>query len=543
MIYWHSNWNPSSMKNLFSLLIVFISAFCFAQNEFHVFPIDGNSTKGTAEGNGSINNSWDLQTALSQSTERINGGDIIWLHQGVYTGSYKSSIHSTIKNKKIIVSSYLNEKVILNGNIGKKAHSVLEVNGGNVIFKNFEITYLGKFSRSKSDKNFNVATGISHLKGKDCEFRNLVIHNIPGSGIGSWKATGGTIIQDCVIYNNGYNDSRGHGVGIYIQNQSDKTRLINNNLIFNNYYKGIEVWSASSGSKFEFVKNITLTNNTIFNNGSPSAKYVDNLIIASKDAEGINVAKHIKVLDNVLYHNVDFNDSKNYGHGASLTLGYSANSPIEDVLVENNLIFGKNNALNISQVKSLVFKNNMVYAGYVHYNPSVISGLESRGINMNNNSYYTRKFNGFRINKKRDYKLKDWQETYNIEAKSELKQLKDFKEQPIIKIQKLQDNSSHFNVSILSKGINNVHVHFKELELIENMTYRIYDIENRTIVAKSGVISDDFKIEFPLSLTHFEKPLHNSTATKSANNFGVFRVEFSKPEKKSFFKRLFSWLF
>ena len=531
------------MKNIFSLLILFISVFSFAQNEFHVFPKDGKSIKGTAIGDGSLNNPWDLQTALSQSTERINGGDIIWLHKGVYTGNYKSSIQSTIKNKKITVSSYLNEKVVLNGNIGKKAHSVLEVNGGNVIFKNFEITYLGEFSRSKSDKNFKAVTGISHLKGEDCEFRNLIIHNIPGSGIGSWKATGGTIIEDCVIYNNGYNGSRGHGVGIYIQNQSDKTRLIKNNIIFNNYYKGIEVWSATSGSKFQFIKHITLTNNTIFNNGSPFGKYVDNLIIASNDADGINVAKHIKVLDNVFYHNVDFNDPKNYGHGASLTLGYSAKSPVEDVLIANNLIIGKNNALNISQVKSLVFKNNIAYAGYIHYNASVIVGLKSQDILMDNNTYFTRPLNGFRINKKRDYKLKDWQETYNVETKSELKQLKDFKEEPIIKLQKLSDNSNHFNVSILSKGTNKVEIDFKEFKLEENTTYNIYDIENRTVVAKSGKLTDNLKVEFPLALTKFEKPLHNTKATKSSDNFGVFRIEFERPEKKKFFKRIFGWLF
>ena len=43
------------------------------------------------------------------------------------------------------------------------------------------------------------------------------------------KATAGAM--------NGYiGKQRGHGVGIYVQNMSDKTRLIENNTIFNNYY-------------------------------------------------------------------------------------------------------------------------------------------------------------------------------------------------------------------------------------------------------------------------------------------------------------------
>jgi len=531
------------MKYFISILILLTSAISFAQKEFHVFPIDGNNTIGTPSGNGSIEKPWDLQTALSQSSEHVNGGDIIWIHKGIYNGRYSSSLKSTKTDKFITVSAFENDKVILNGNVESKVNYVLQVNGGNVIFKNFELTYLGDFSRSKSDESFKAKVGISHLKGEDCKFQNLIIHNIPGSGIGSWKVTAGTVIEDCTIYNNGYQGKRGHGVGIYVQNQSEKTRFIRNNIIFNNYYKGIEVWSATSGSKFEFVKHVDLTNNFIFNNGSPAGKHVDNIIIASKDIEGINVAKHIKILDNVLYHNVDFNDPKNYGYGSSLTLGYISKAPVQDVLVQNNLIIGKNNALNISHAKSIVFKNNTTYAGYIHFNLSVISALESKGLNMDNNTYYTRPRYGFRISKHRDYKLSEWQDEFKIESKSELKQLKDFKTNPIIKVQKLETNPNHFNVAILNKNKNDTNVSFSDFNIEEGMTYKIYDIENRTAVVKSGEVVNDLKIKFPMALKPLEKPLHNTLAVKSADNFGVYRIELEKPKKKSFFKRLFGWLF
>ena len=75
------------------------------------------------------------------------------------------------------------------------------------------------------------------------------------------------------------------------------------------------------------------------------------------------------------------------------------------------------------------------------------------------------------------------------------------------------------------------------------MTYKIYDIENSHKVLKSGEITKTLKVSFPMNLTNFEKPLHNTLAIKSADNFGVFRIEFEKSEKKSFFKRLFGWLF
>jgi parallel beta-helix repeat protein len=532
------------MRYLFGFIFFLFVGFCFGQQEFHVFPIDGEITKGTSEGDGSIQNPWDLQTALLQSSDQVNGGDIIWIHKGIYTGHFRGTLQSTDNDKFITVSGYKDDKVILNGNLNTKGNYVLEVNGGNVIYKNFEITFLGDFSRSKSDKNFKASVGINHLKGEDCKFQNLTIHNIPGSGIGSWKATGGTIIEDCVIYNNGYIGARGHGVGIYIQNQSDKTRLINNNIIFNNYYKGIEVWSATSGSKFEFVKNVTLTDNTIFNNGSPFGKHVDNIIIASNDKEGINVAKHIKVEDNILYHNIDFNNTKNFGYGASLTLGFTSKSPVEDISIKNNKIFGKNNAFNISHAKSIEFQNNIVYAGYIHLNTSVLSALEAKTITSNNNKYYTRKVAGFRFNKHKDYSLKSWQDTFKIDKDSQLKQLKDFEISLISKVQKLETNSNHFNITILEKNGNDVVVDFSEFDVEEGMAFKIYDIENRTVVVKSGKLLNDLKIKFPMALQEFELPLHNSKATKSATNFGVFRIEFeNKKKRKSFFGRFFDWLF
>ena len=532
------------MRKLISFLVIVISAFSFAQQEFHVFPVNGNSIKGTPQGDGTLKNPWDLQTALSQTSERVNGGDIIWLHKGTYKGRFKSLLQSTIKNKYVTVSAFKNDKVILNGNVEEKGNYVLQVNGSNVIYKNFEITYLGNFSRIKTDQNFRVATGINHIKGEDCKFLNLVIHNIPGSGFGSWKATGGTVIEDCVIYNNGYLDARGHGVGIYIQNQSEKTRLINNNIIFNNYYKGIEVWSASSGSNFEFVKNITLSNNSIFNNGSPSGKYVDNLIVASNDSKGVNVAKYIKVVDNVFYHNVDFANKKNYGYGSSLTLGYTSNSPVEDVTISNNTIIGKNNAFSLSHIKSGTIENNVIYAGYIHLNTSVLKGFKANSIKLNKNTYYTRKLSGFRFNKHRDYTIKDWQKEFKTDRDSELKLLSSFEINPVLKVQKLNTNSNQFNITLLEKDGNDVEVDFANFNIKEGMNYRIYDIENRAVVIKLGKVASNLKIEFPMSKTQLEMPLHNTTATKTANNFGVYRIEFSPAEKrKSFFGRFFDWLF
>lgn len=526
------------MKSVFLLILLFLSVETISsQQEFHVYPNNHKTNPGKASGNGTIFNPWDLQTALSQSTNSVNGDDVIYLHEGTYNGRYVSTITTIDKNSFITVKPYKKDKIILNGNVASKLGSVLEIKGGNVIFEDLEITFLGDFSRSMKDKGFQVVNGVSHVDGVNCKFINLKIHNNPGSGFGSWKRTGGSIIDGCIIYNNGYMSKvRGSGVGIYVQNQSDKIRYITNNTIFNNYYKGIEVWSSTSGTKFEFVKNITLKKNVVFNNGNPGGKFVDNVIIASNDKEGINVAKNIIFDANILYHNSDFTSKTNFGDGASLTLGYSAKTPVEDVTVTNNLIIGKNNALRLLHIKSLVFKNNIAYCGYVHYNSSVVKHLKNKW-DFNNNIYYSRKSKSQRISNHKDFTLKEWQTNFGLDQNSTWKQVKEFNMKSVLDVSKFKDSKNEYRVTLFQKEGKDVLVNFSRLDLKKGSSYKIYDMENRYKIIKSGKLGSEGKVIFPMNSSDLEMPLHNSIAKKTPNNFGVFMIKFER--KRSFFERLF----
>jgi len=526
------------MKSILIIISLLFSAVTIsAQQVFHVFPETDKSNPGRASGNGSIVNPWDLQTALSQDTNLVNDNDVIYLHEGIYNGRFISTLTTVDKNTFVTVKPYKNDKVVLNGNIDSKLGSVLEVKGGNVIFQDLEITFLGDFSRSMNDTNFQVVNGISHVDGEDCKFINLKIHNNPGSGFGSWKRTGGSTIDGCMIYNNGYMSKvRGSGVGIYVQNQSDKIRYITNNTIFNNYYKGVEVWSASSGTKQEFIKNITLQKNVIFNNGNPGGKFVDNVIIASNDKDGINIAKNIIFDSNILYHNSDFTSRTISGDGASLTLGYSANAPVEEVTVTNNIIIGKNNALRLLHVKSLVFKNNIAYCGYVHYSNSVLAHLKT-GWKFDKNKYFTKKSNSQRISKHKDFTLKQWQTNFGLDNNSTWKQVKDFDMKSVLDVTKMKASEGVYRVTLFSKEGKDGVVDFSNLDLKNGSTYTIYDIENPEKIITSGKISNDSKLEFPMNATVIERPLHNQLAKKTPNNFGVYMVKFEK--RLSLFERLF----
>jgi len=193
--------------------LFFVLVIGYSQREYHVFPETNTSTPGKSTGNGSLNQPWDLQTALSQTTKIVNGGDTIWMHEGVYNGRFVSTLKSAKSDKNIIVSSFPNEWAILNGNISGVSGATLSVNGNNVTYRDFEISPTNLIIRDENAEGFLPFGGVSHNSGKNCKFINLIIHGNNGLGFGSWKSTGGTIISNCIVYNNGYKGKNYAGIG------------------------------------------------------------------------------------------------------------------------------------------------------------------------------------------------------------------------------------------------------------------------------------------------------------------------------------------
>lgn len=528
-------------QHILNSIIGLMSLVALAQQEFHVMP------NGKPTGNGTLQHPWDLQTALSQKPEAINGDDTIWLHGGTYTGRFLSSIKSTKADSYITVAPYRGQKVILNGNVDSELNGVLNVTGGRVIFRDFEITWLGDFSRNESDKNFKVSSGISHTAGGDCRFYNLTIHNNPGLGIGSWKATGGTIIENCLIYHNGFvaKNGDGRGEGIYVQNLSDKTRLIKNNIIFGNYYKAVEIWSAGKDAKQKFVKNIRLEGNIIFNSGLPSRRTVDNVIIASHDRNGLNIAHNIQVLDNVLYHNTDYLNNELNGDAPSLTLGFIPKAPVEDILVKNNIILGRTFPVRFLHVKSMTFTDNIVYGSIVFFNQSEMQ--YAKHWVMDNNHYYTRNDKAIRVQKGSYYNLKDWRASFGLDANSRWSSSSEFDLNGVLGLYERMQEPNTFNLALFDKQGGEVVVDFSGYAVSKGSAYKIYDVENRTVVVRSGVLGDDKKVTVPMSAIAFERPLYNQKTRKTPSNFGAFVIAFeanrtSSVEELNPFQKLLKWL-
>lgn len=522
------------MKIFLSILLASCSFYVFTQNEYHVFPENHITNPGKPFGDGSLSNPWDLQTALNQSSEIINGGDTLWLHNGIYNGRFTSKLKSTIAKKNIIVASFTNEKAILNGNVKSKQKTVLEVLSNGVTFKNFEITFLGDFNRDVSKGKVDIVAGVNHLRG-ECKFLNLKINNVTGIGFGSWKSTEGSVIKDCLIFNNGYlGKSRGHGVGIYVQNKSDKIRLIEGNIIFNNYYKGIEVWDAVPNPSFDYVKNVSVINNVVFNNGLPSGVHRGNIIVGTDSNNGINFAENILVKNNILYHNTDFlNDKNNFGNGESLTLGYNYKAPIRNVKVFDNIIIGKNNAFTLINAENLKLKRNTIYCGYMHFAKAVLKSIKTKDLDFSDNLYFSRRSNAFRILKHQDFNIEEWKNQFNIDSKSKRSHIQNFNLDKKLLVSQHGDNYNIFKTVVFNKEGKQVSLDFSEYKVPQNATYKIKNIEDNSVIAV-GKLNDSNQVVFPMGN-------YNSTA----KNFGVYFIEFETGKvetKKGFIKRLFEYL-
>jgi hypothetical protein len=526
---------------LIFLCIWFFSINSFSQKAFHVFPKDHETKRGSVNGNGSLNNPWDLQTALSQKSEAVNGGDTIWLHGGIYTGRFNSKLQSTISGKHIVVSSYPGEWAILNGNVAGSKVATLSIKGENVTYSDFEISPVNLTTRNMSESGFRQFGGVSHDSGKNCKFLNIIIHSNNGLGFGSWNKTGGTIISNCIVYDNGYlgKNNEGLGEGFYVQNDSDlETRIIKDNIIFNNYYKGIEVWSANKRADREYVKNITLDNNVIFNSGLTSGRTVDNIIVATNDRNGVNIAKNIKVKNNILYHNTNYKGNQVNGDAPSLTIGFFNKAPVENVVVKNNIVLGRNNPLRLLYAKSVKITDNVFYGGYVHLLSKTANDLKAGS--LNSNSYFTKNSTPIRVDKIK-YTFDSWKSTFNQDSNSKYHNLKHFNLPTVLDISKNEYKENTFRVVLFSKNEMDVQVDFSQYNVSKSMTFLIRDVENLDVVLKSGVINDSLTITFPMNLER--------GSNKTLNNFGVYLVEFQEPKnqkkvkKEGFFKRLFGWIF
>jgi hypothetical protein len=286
------------------------------------------------DGDGGFERPWTLAMALSHPGV-LQPGDVIWLRGGVYPGPFKSALAGS-QDAPIVVRTYPGEHAILEGCSGPD--SVLTVNGSWTWYWGFEVR------SSHPDRTTDAfrGAGITVL-GPHTKFINLVVHD-NNQGFSFWTPAVDAELYGNLVYYNGWDAAdRGHGHGVYAQNDIG-VKQIADNLVFSQFSHGLHIYGTEEAP----LDGFDIRGNALFQNGvlSKTTGYARNLLLG-----GGRVARRSTVVSNYTYYPTDQGAGEN-------NLGYRAGC--RDVAVQDNSLVG-GTALAVINCESLSFSGNLVY--------------------------------------------------------------------------------------------------------------------------------------------------------------------------------------
>ena len=287
------------------------------------------AANGSPEGSGAGDSPWDLATALAGAAGVIEPGDTVWLRHGRYVGTFRTELEGRA-DAYVTFRQYPGERATLDGS--------LDARGAYLTFWGFEVMQSAPLTTRDRVLQAYTTGG---------RFVNLVLHDAGISGVSIARDHGdGLELYGCLVYNNGTNENLDHG--IYANNDGLSTKYIEDNIFFNNYARGIQIYDGGGAA----LRNIHVEGNVSFNNGTISASStrinllisapiptsgmaaIENFLYASPGSDGIN----IRLGNYDATHNTDVVLRRNYVGGgiAGLQMRYQWGQ----AEVEENLFVG-----------------------------------------------------------------------------------------------------------------------------------------------------------------------------------------------------------
>ena len=312
-------------RAILGALSVLAIAGVVSGTDFYVSPT------GQSDNAGTITDPWNLQHALTLG-QGVQPGDTIWLRGGTYSGTFVSYLNGTAASP-IVIRQYPGERATLDGG-SSAGTAVLAIRGSYTWFWGFEIMSSDPTRQSSQSgsnpSDIHRGDGVQIWQtGNHAGFKfiNLVVHDAR-QGFSFWKEAIDAEINGCLIYYNGWNGTdRGHGHGIYTQNQ-DGTKHIVDNIIFENFDHGIQAYGSSSA----YLNNYDIEGNTFSSDGliaTPDGGR--NLLIG-----GDSTAQNLTISNNLFYY------KSTVGPDSAFQLGYGAgcsNTNVTNNYVSNNTFF------------------------------------------------------------------------------------------------------------------------------------------------------------------------------------------------------------
>ncbi len=314
---------PSLLRLVGAAVLLCLAASANAA-DFYVSPT------ASASGTGSFSNPWRLQDALDQPSA-VHPGDTIWLRGGTYSGTFVSYLDGTSASP-IIVRQYAGEQATLDG--GSSTTANLSVRGSYTWFWGFEIknsdTHRQSSQSGSNPSDIYRGDGVQIWQTQTesgLKFIDLIVHDTR-QGFSFWQEATDAEINGCIVYYNGWNGTdRGHGHGIYTQNNTG-TKHIVNNILFENFDHGIQGY----GSAAAYLKNYDIQGNTFSSSG----------LIANPDGGrnfligGDSTAQNLTITNNFFYY------KSPYSPDSAFQLGYDvgcSGTTVTGNYVSNNTMF------------------------------------------------------------------------------------------------------------------------------------------------------------------------------------------------------------
>jgi hypothetical protein len=453
------------------------------------------TTSGTADGDGSLDNPWDLQTALNHP-EAVKPGDTIYVHAGKYIGYFDSNLNGTLDNN-ITVRPYQNDQVVLEGTGASSPGNVLDVDGSYTTIRDLIITNEYQ-NRVGEEADIISVGGIYVNSGQGHKIINCIIYDVSGIGAGLWKNANNLEFYGNIVFNVGTMASdRGHGHALYTQNNgANGPKLIKNNILFSTFAMGLNLYGSSN----TMLTNFNIMQNIIFNAGilRGDQRLQKNICCYGGDT----VLDDITFDRNITYFRPDMETGQNVMIGQ-----FHVN---EKVVITNNYIFGGWGGFEVRLWNDATVTNNLVASNGTDYltEMELPDGVLASSYNWDHNRYYWRHhYRPFRtLQDYTRYNIQEWQSTFGIDANSSYSAT--YPENTILVMPNAYEAGRAHIVVLNFDELVSVSVDLSEVLKVGD-SYFIYDVENVFGEPVATGTYEGSKVTVPMNLSSVSQPIGN----------------------------------
>jgi hypothetical protein len=429
-----------------------------AAAEYYVAP------DGLVNGDGSFERPWSLGRALAGGFP-IQPGDTIWLRGGVYNAAFRSRLMGA-PDLPIVVRGYPGERAVLDGKGIGWQNSALRVEGSWVWFRDFEIMNSNPYTFG------HARSGSLNIFAPHSKFINLVIYNTGGGGF--WTQAVDSEIYGCLIFSNGHLAAdRGHGHGIYLQNDTGE-KQIRDNILFNHFGYNFHAFGSSNSR----LNNFNLLDNTIFN--------------GQVLAGGNTPAKNIRISGNSFYR-------------STVAIGYG-NPANQDVIFEKNIVAS---GIDVRYWERALIRNNLFVAvDQTENSPGISLYLRPGGVptdyEVDGNEYYARAKTGgydFYYNPGENPRARlfvGWQQLgYDLHGTYLGNTDRPSNNKIILRVNAYDDKRAHLIVYNWLKQ-DEVEIDLSSLQIRYGEEYEIRNVQNYFVEAISGIYTGE-PVKLPMN--------------------------------------------